>query len=362
MEISKVIDAFKVKSSYKSHEQLLAGHINITLLVTLQNDEKYILQRMNKYVFKNPVELMENIINVTKFMKKKYQEENKDYNRYVLDFVKAKTGNYYYKDDEDEYWRMYHYIDNSDTYYAADKLEILFETGKAFGSFQRYLSDFDASLLHETIPNFHNTIERYKNLKASAKIDKMHRFSAIKELYDEFLLLEPLACKMTIMLNDGLLPLRVTHNDTKCNNVLIDNETNKALAVIDLDTIMPGLSGFDFGDSIRSGTAKAKEDEENPDLIGCDVAKFEAYARGFLSVTKNALTKNEIDTLVLGAFNMTIEVGVRFLTDYLDGDVYFHTSKVNHNLIRAKNQLAMAKDILRKSDQLDAIIAKIINE
>ena len=359
MELAKIIDNFEVNSEFESAVQLLAGHINVTQLVTLKNKEKYILQRMNKYVFKNPPELMENIINVTKFIEEKYEKAGKDYTRYVLDFLLTRDGKYYFVDDEGEYWRCYHYIDNSDTYYAADSEKILFETGKAFGMFQEQLSTFDASILHETIRDFHNTIQRYKNLKESARKDVMHRLEKVKDVYDEFISLEDEACKMSYMLQRGELPLRVTHNDTKCNNVLIDNDTNEALAVIDLDTIMPGLAGFDFGDSIRSGAATAKEDEKDTSLVKCDIEKFRAYARGFLLATSKSLTKLEIKTLALGAFNMTCECGVRFLTDYLDGDLYFHVTSEDQNLIRAKNQLALAKDILKKKTTLDAVIRDI---
>ena len=330
MELSRVIETFKIDNKYKFHEQLFSGHINETYLVTLDNNDKYIVQKMNNYVFKDPVALMDNIINVTTYIKEQYKKIGVDSKRYVLDFIESKD-NKYYSIVDGNYYRMYHYIDNSDTYYSSDNLNILYEMGYAFGNFQKMLSSFDASTLHEIIPNFHNTIDRYNNLKKSIALDVKGRVAEVKDLIDEYMKYEELACKMTHMLQDGELPLRVTHNDTKCNNVLIENGTNKGIAVIDLDTIMPGLAGFDFGDSIRSGASMAKEDEIDASLIGCDVNKFEAYAKGFLKATKDTLTQNEKDTLVLGAFNMTIECGVRFLTDYLDGDKYFHVKFENQN-------------------------------
>lgn len=361
MELKEIVENFNVDSPLKTSTQLFAGHINITQLIELENGEKYILQRMNKYVFKDPVGLMHNIISVTSFMRKQYLDNNLNPDKYVLNFVTTKNGLYYYIDQDLEYWRMYHYIDNSDTYYAVDNLKIVYETGKAFGKFQVALSKFDASILNETIPNFHNTIDRFNNLKISYNKDIKHRANEVKDIYDEFLSYEELALKMTKMLNEGVLPLRVTHNDTKCNNVLIENDTYLGLAVIDLDTIMPGLAGFDFGDSIRSGSATAAEDETDLSKVSCDIDKFKSYALGFLSETKDSLTKAELDTLALGAFNMTIECGARFLTDYLDGDKYFKTKYDRHNLDRAINQLHMAKDILSKKDVLDKIINDIVN-
>ena len=358
MILEDIAKKFGIDGELNDKEHITIGHINQTYRVRFGKTD-YIMQRMNKFVFKNPPKLMENIINVTKFLKNKLESNGKSSDRYVLNFIKALDGNYYVMDDEGEYWRAYYYINDSVTYNAIDSLEIMEGAGEAFGEFQNQLSDFDASILSETIPNFHNTINRYKLLKEAKEKDSFNRYESVKDVYDEYLKLEPIACKMTEMLNKGELPLRVTHNDTKCNNVLFDIKTNKPLAVIDLDTVMPGLIGFDFGDSIRTGGASSREDESDLSKIYVVLDKFEAFARGFLKKTKGSLTKNEIDTMALGAITMTTECGARFLTDYLEGDVYFHSSYEKQNLVRAKCQLKLAQDMLSKLDKMEEIIKSI---
>ena len=357
MELLKIANKFGIFGEIEETEHIVIGHINQTYRIKI-NGSNYIMQRINKYVFKNPIELMDNIINVTTYIKNYLINKNMPTDRYVLSFIKEEGGNYYVIDDEGEYWRMYHYIGDASTYNIITDLKILENTGKAFGTFQNELSSYDASTLHETIPNFHNTIDRYQKLEKAAKEDIVNRFDSVKDLYDEYMSIKDIATKMCHMLNEGLLPLRVTHNDTKCNNVLLDNATNEALAVIDLDTVMPGLAGFDFGDSIRTGAVYSKEDESDPSKIFMVLEKFEAFAKGFLSVTKDSLTQNEIDTLPLGAITMTTECGVRFLTDYLEGDVYFKPKYEGQNLIRAKSHILLAKDMINKLDKMNEIIKK----
>ena len=359
MNIESVAKLFGINGPLEEDEHITIGHINVTHHVKIGGSD-YIIQKINKFVFKNPVALMDNIIKVTGFIKNKLEKSNSKTDRYVLSFIKAPSGNYYVIDDDGEYYRMYYYVGNAITYNVIDSLEIMERTGIAFGNFQCQLSDFDASLLSETIPNFHNTINRYKNLENAKEKDEFNRFESVKDIYNEFMSIKNTAIKMTEMYNNKELPLRVTHNDTKCNNVLFDIDTNEPLAVIDLDTVMPGLTGFDFGDSIRIGAANSKEDETDKSKIFMNLDKFEAFAKGFLSKTKTSLTEKEIETLPLGAITMTTECGVRFLTDYLEGDVYFHKSYENHNLDRAKSQLLLAQDMIKKYDEMKAIIKKIV--
>ena len=360
MDLSKVAKLFGINNKIVEEEHITIGHINVTYRVKFDDDKEYIMQRINKYVFKDPVSLMNNIILTTTHIRNELTRKNMPVDRYVLSFIKALDGNYYVIDSENEYWRMYHYITHSLTYNVMDNMDIIENCGYAFGNFQCQLSNFNASLLSETIPNFHNTISRFENLKKAKEKDEFNRFESVKDLYDEYLKLEEISTRMTRMLNNNELPLRVTHNDTKCNNVLFDLTTNEPLSVIDLDTVMPGLAGFDFGDSIRTGAANNREDESDPTKIYLCLDKFRAFAKGFLKTTKDSLTKNEIDTLALGAITMTLECGSRFLTDYLEGDVYFHEKYKGQNLIRAKSQLILGKDMINKSDQMNAIIQELL--
>lgn len=359
MNLIDIAKLFGINGTIEEEEHITIGHINLTYRVKI-NGSEYIMQRINTYVFKDPIALMDNIVKVTSFIKKELEFKNMPTDRYVLSYIKSLNGKYYVIDNENHYWRMYHYIPHSLTYNSIDDLEVIKNVGVAFGSFQRQLASFDASTLVETIPNFHNTIDRYLKLEKAKEADSFNRFLSVKDLYDEYMEVKPIAIKMTEMFNNGLLPLRVTHNDTKCNNVLFDIDTKEPLSVIDLDTVMPGLAGFDFGDSIRTGGVNSKEDESNPNKIFMCLDKFEAFAKGFLSVTKESLTKNEIDTLPLGAITMTAECGVRFLTDYLEGDVYFNPKYEGQNLIRAKAHILLVKDMISKLDKMNEIIENIV--
>ena len=360
MDLSNIAKLFGISSKIVEEEHITIGHINLTYRVKFETGEEYIMQRINKYVFKDPDALMNNIILTTTHIKNELIKKNLPYDRYVLSFIKALNGKYYSVDNENEYWRMYHYISHSLTYNVMENLNILENCGYAFGNFQCQLSNFDASLLSETIPNFHNTISRFENLRKAKEKDEFHRFESVKDLYNKYMELEEISTRMTKMLMNKELPLRVTHNDTKCNNVLFDIETGEPLSVIDLDTVMPGLAGFDFGDSIRTGGVNNKEDESDPSKIFVCLDKFEAFAKGFLKTTKDSLTQNEIDTLALGAITMSLECGARFLTDYLEGDVYFKEKYKGQNLIRAKSQLIQGLDMINKLDKLNEIIKNLL--
>ena len=345
--------------------ELGGGHINSTFYVKLNDNGKekeFVIQRINHNVFTNPEELMENIASVTNHIKKKIRSQESDSSRAVINFCKSIDGKHSYQDENGDFWRMYKYISNSKTYNSTNSLKVLNETGKAFGEFQLLLDDFPINELHITIPNFHNTKNRYKQFYKALKEDPVGRVNSVKTLINDYIALENLATKMYDMHENGKLKLRVTHNDTKCNNVLFDKTTNKKLCVIDLDTVMPGLVGFDFGDAIRFGANSSAEDEHDLTKVKIDLDKFEAFTKGFLSKLSKTLTPKEMSTLSLGAITMTIECGLRFLTDYIDGDNYFKVNYPEHNMVRAKCQLALAQDMIKNYKKMQEIVHNCCKE
>lgn len=323
-----------------------SGHINSTYRVKTADGQEYVLQRINHHVFPHPEDVMENSVAVTNHLRRKGCN--------ALCFLLTKEGSACYRDDQGNYWRMYGFIPGL-ALDAPEQPEDLYQAGVAFGRFQALLADFPSETLHPVIPRFHDTPHRYKQLKDAIAADKMGRVAAVQKELVWLFRQETLAGTLQRMQDAGQLPLRVTHNDTKLNNVLLDSKTRTPLCVLDLDTVMPGLSAFDFGDAIRFGAAKNKEDASSN---GIDLYLFEMYTRGFLQEAQG-LTEKELSVLCLGAFVMTLEVGMRFLTDYLDGDRYFKTGYPEQNLHRARNQLALAADILDKLPQMEEILQKI---
>ncbi|MBR2384874.1 MAG: aminoglycoside phosphotransferase family protein [Clostridia bacterium] len=355
---------FGIEGEYLRYELVTNGHINTTYKVYFfrDNEEKdYILQRINTYVFKNPVEVMNNISSVTEYIRAKIKQGGISAKRFVLHYYKnVDDGNYYIIGDQGGFWRLCRYIDDSVTFNETDNLTVLEESGKAFGNFQLHLADYPAKSLHIAIPHFHNTVMRYQTFKESIERNDSGRRDNVLPEIEEYLALEEFSTRMYKMQKRNELPLRVTHNDTKCNNVLFDATTFENLAVIDLDTVMPGLVAFDFGDSIRFAGNTCKEDETDLSKVKLDMAKYEAFTRGFVKTVGHTLTQNEKDTLALGAVTMTVECGMRFLTDYLDGDKYFKVEYDNHNLDRARCQLALAKDMIAHFDEMNAIVKKYL--
>ena len=349
-DFNEIIKAFNVKGSIKEVEQIDTGLINQTFKVTLEDNSKYIIQRINHNVFKDIDGLMDNVFNVTSFLKEKGLTE-----RYALKFLLTKEGKHYFRKD-DSYFRMYIYVDNALTYDTSEDLSIIKEIGKGFGNFQNLLHDFPINTLNDTIVDFHNTPKRYEQLEKAKEVNYQNRLEECLDLYNKYLEVKDIACQISTL----NLPLRVTHNDTKCNNVLIDENTHKSLAVIDLDTIMPGLSVFDFGDSIRSIATSVIDTRKDYDKASLRLDKYEAYTKGFLSQVKSSLTKLEIENLSLGAITMTIECGVRFLTDYLNGDTYFKTKYEKHNLFRAYSQINLALSMIENKKEMDEIIKKCL--
>ena len=362
-KIEKICRKFGIDGEYLSYELLTNGHINTTYKVYFVRRgevKDYILQRINVYVFKNPEAVMENIVKVTEYIREKIKATGVSAKRYVLHYQPTENGKYYFVDEKDGFWRCARFIDDSVTYNETDDLGIIEECGKAFGDFQLKLADFPVKQLYITIPHFHNTVMRFEAFDNAVKENAAGRADEVKADIGEYKALEETATEMYKMQRRGELPLKVTHNDTKCNNVLFDKGSGKYLCVIDLDTVMPGLVGFDFGDAIRFIANSAKEDEKDLSKVSLDLDKFEAFAKGFIGKVGAELTENEKNTLALGAITMTLECGVRFLTDYLNGDVYFKTEYDEHNLDRARCQLALAKDMIGKYSEMKNIVSKYL--
>jgi len=361
----EALDAFRLPGKLIRCEKYGNGHINDTFLaVTLDEgiEKRFILQRMNNEVFKDPETLMRNIVLVTDFLKEKIRERGGDVERETLNPLKTAEGNAFYRDSIGSFWRVYKYITDAVSLDQVRSPEDFYESAAAFGRFSGQMASFDASQLAETIPDFHNTPKRYEAFMAAVEADVCGRASQVRE---EIAFFEAHKEDMEYcagQLAKGLIPLRVTHNDTKLNNIMIDAKTGKGLCVIDLDTVMPGLSIFDFGDSIRFGANTAVEDERDLSKVSLSLELFESYVRGYLTGCDGALTDEEIRLLPYGARNMTLECGMRFLTDYLQGDTYFMVHREGHNLDRAHTQIALVKDMERKWQQMEDIVAKVNRE
>ncbi len=360
-KIKEAIEAIDFKGKVIDYKRFGSGHINDTFLLICEDGEKiikYILQRMNSDIFTDIQGVMENIIGVTTFLRKKIEEENGNPDRETLTVICTKDGKSYFMDSIGSYWRAYLYIEDASCYDVVEKPEDFYETAKAFGRFQFLLSEYPTEKLHETIPDFHNTPVRMEAFKKALKEDICGRRSmAEKEI--QFIMEREKEMSIAIdMLKEGKLPLRVTHNDTKLNNIMIDDKTREGICVIDLDTVMPGLSINDFGDSIRFGANTAKEDEVDLSKVSLSLPLFEIYIKGFLEGCNNSLTEEEIKMLPMGAKLMTLECGMRFLTDFLSGDTYFKIHRDNHNLDRARTQLSLVADMENKWKEMEGIVSR----
>ncbi|MBQ9761164.1 MAG: aminoglycoside phosphotransferase family protein [Clostridia bacterium] len=349
-ELKKIGERFALKGEFCSYKQMTNGNINSTYQVFYNENgaaHAYIFQRINQNVFKKPVEIMQNIDKVTSHILAKGGNS--------LNFYKTTDGENYLFDDAGGFWRVTDFIE-SVTFNSCEDTATISNVGAAFGEFQMQLADFDGSLLFETIPNFHNTKNRYEHFHAVVTADPVGRVSKVRIELEKLEDLETRACELSVRYANGDFPIRVTHNDTKANNVLFDKVTLKPLVVIDLDTVMPGMAMYDFGDAVRFICNTAEEDEADLSKVSFDIEKFRAFAQGYIGQVKNALTKDELDSLVLGAFSATVELAVRFLDDYVNGDTYFKVLYPEHNLVRARCQLTLALDILKKYDQLLDIV------
>ena len=360
-KVTHIAEHFDYEGKILAVEPYGNGHINDTYRLTYEKDGTHsyvILQRMNRNVFPKPVEVMENIAGVTAFLKEKIKKNGGDPNRETLTVIPAKNGNYYHVDAQGEYWRAYLFITDTKCYDRAESEELFYESAYAFGNFQSMLADYPAETLHETIVNFHNTKARFAAFKKAVEEDVMGRAAEVQEEIQFVLEREADANYFTDLVEAGELPIRVTHNDTKLNNVLMDAATGKGLCVIDLDTVMPGLAMNDFGDSIRTGASTGDEDEKDLSKISCDMELFDIYAKGFIKGCGGKLINREIELLPMGAKIMTYECGLRFLMDYLQGDVYFKIHRPEHNLDRCRTQFKLVADMEAKWQQMQDIVKK----
>lgn len=360
MKIKELAEKFRLPGELVSVSVISNGNINTTYDVKLDHAGKeghYVFQKINMFVFKSPKKIMSNIEKITRHIADKLECEGKNRDQ-VMHFFYTEDGKNYYLDDNG-FWRVSEYVHNTVTYNECDNLERLCSAGSAFGNFQNMLSDFDATTLYETIPNFHNTRSRLAVFFRHVNEDPCGRVDEVREEIEKIRSLRPLAQRLNELIDSQELPLRVTHNDTKINNILFDKDTDEAKTVIDLDTVMPGLVAYDFGDAIRSAANTAAEDEPDLSKVHLDLERFRAFATGFVRELKGSLTPIEIKTLALGAFTMTAELAVRFLDDYITGDQYFKTLYRGHNLVRTRCQLALATEMLDRMGEMNRIIADI---
>lgn len=361
MEKENILRQFELDFPPSSVSSYGQGHINRTYLVETSGNERYILQGINKTVFPRPEELMENIVKVTLYLKDMIEKSGGNPDRETLTLVPALDGKSFFKDEEGEYYRVYRFIEDAVTLNAVGQLTDFYESGIAFGRFQSMLRDFPAETLHCVIPDFHNTAKRFLALEKAVELDTCGRKEEVKKEIDFIWERRQEMSLLADMQKAGALPLRVTHNDTKLNNVMLDKKSHKALCVIDLDTVMPGSALYDFGDALRMGGSAAAEDETDLDKVRFEAAAFEAFARGYLSEMKDALTETEIALLPLSVKLMTYESGVRFLTDYLNGDTYFKIHREHHNLDRARNQFKLVADIASKEALLAEAVRRVVD-
>ena len=359
--LTEVLAAFDFPATLLGAVRYGQGHINDTFCVLCQPQEgdaiRFILQGLSLAAFPRQDELMENFVGITSYLRDKIIAQGGDPLRETLSLVKTRDGKDYYTDGSGKVWRLTPFIENTDCFQSATP-ELFEASARAFGRFQYMLQGYPAETLHEAIVNFHNTEDRYAKFIAALEADKLGRAKDVQAEI-EFVTSRKADCSVALQaLRDGILPLRVTHNDTKLNNILIDRDTHEGICVIDLDTTMPGLSINDFGDSIRFGANHSKEDEKDLSKVNFDIELYEAYTRGFIQGAQGGLTENELKYLPWGARLMTLECGIRFLTDYLDGDNYFRIHYPEQNLDRCRTQFKLVKDMEEQFDAMAAVIEK----
>ena len=353
MNLTDILKQFHTETSIEPYGN---GHINDTYCV---QTPRYILQRINTQIFQNPKKLMENIENVTAFLREKIAEAGGDPERETLTVIKTTDGKPYFCTDDGRYFRAYRFIEGTKTIEGEKTVQDMYQAGRGFGRFAKMLSHFPVEKLYETIPDFHDTPKRVDALKKAIQEDKAGRASSVQTEIEFALKHAEFADTVTKGIQEGSIPMRVTHNDTKLNNILFDAETGEAVCVIDLDTVMPGSMLYDFGDALRVGASSGAEDETDLDKVWFDVEVFEKFAEGYLCETSNSLTEQEMDLLSFAPKLLTYECGIRFLTDYLNGDTYFKIHREHHNLDRARNQFKLVADIAEKEEKLYEIVKRM---
>ncbi|MBA4387370.1 MAG: mucin desulfatase [Verrucomicrobia bacterium] len=361
-DIKKVGAQFKVEGKFQSASPYGSGHINDTYAAVYDKggrNVRYILQRINHNIFKNTAGLMDNVKRVTEHQRDFLVRTGaKDLDRRALRLVPSRNGMHYLKDDEGNTWRVYDFIEGASTYDKIERIEHAYLAAKAFGEFQKQLVDMPGGRLVETIPDFHNTPKRFDAFKKAVEADVKGRAKSCRSEMEFVKRHEEMTGRLVGLQAKGIIPERVTHNDTKINNVMLDDKTGEGICVIDLDTVMPGLALYDFGDMVRTATNSAAEDENDLSKVFSRIEVFEALVKGYMEASGDFLNEAEVENLVLGGKMMTFEVGMRFLTDFLSGDVYFKTQRDNHNLDRARNQFKIVESITEQEAKFDRIVRK----
>lgn len=363
--IAHIGDQFAIDGEFLYGEELRNGHINTTYRACYRTDDghedRYILQRINDYVFKDPALVMKNVEKVTRHISWKILRRRRDAAGQTLTLYPARGGRTYINlPEEGGMWRCYNNIEGTHTYDVVENTRQAYQAGYAFGSFQELISDMNPEDIKESIPDFHNTPKRCADLFAAAAADVMGRVASCTKELELVRSWEGRLSRLADMQKNGILPTRITHNDTKINNVMLDEDTDDAVCVIDLDTVMPGLSLYDFGDMVRTATCMASEDEEDLSKVTMQMPFFESLAEGYLDAAHSFLTPKEVEQLPFSGWLITAEIGIRFLTDYLDGDRYFRIERPDHNLVRARNQFALAASIEANLPRMVRYVQRLI--
>jgi Ser/Thr protein kinase RdoA (MazF antagonist) len=359
-----IVPHFKFEGEFLQAEPSGFGHINDTYVAYFRladgSIRRYIMQRINHFVFKKPEVLMANIAAVIAHLRRKIIAAGGNPDRETLTLIPSTDGAAFHRTNGGFYWRAYLFIENAYTYQIPESLDHVYNAGRAFGNFQQLLSDFPVHQLYETIPDFHHTVKRFETFISVVEEDKYNRAQDVKDEINFIMRRAGETSLLVDMIEQGELPVRVTHNDTKYNNVMIDDETGEGICIIDLDTVMPGSYLYDFGDAIRSITNTGEED--NPDLsrVNFNLETFEKFTQGYLDVTRDTLTRTEIDNLAFSAKLITIEQGMRFLTDHLVGDIYYRIHRENHNLDRCRTQFKLVNDMEEVYDMMKKIIERCL--
>ena len=356
-DLTDIISHFSIDGDVTETAPYGEGHINSTFRVQTTQDQ-YILQRINSDVFQYPEQVMHNIQGVTSFLRERILAHGGDPRRETLTIIPTKDGHTFYRTPQGDYFRMYLFIDGARTYQIVEKPEHFYYAARAFGRFQNMLADYPAGDLYETIPNFHNTRIRFDTFAKAVENDKTGRKKDVLPEIEFAMARRDMGGLLVDAIAGGSIPLRVTHNDTKFNNVMIDDKTGEGICVIDLDTVMPGSMLYDYGDSIRFGANLVEEDERDLSIVCLDLPLFEQFTKGFLVELKSSITKREIELLPESAILMTLECGIRFLGDHLDGDTYFRIHREGQNLDRARTQFKLVADMENRIDEMREVVAR----
>jgi Ser/Thr protein kinase RdoA (MazF antagonist) len=361
VDFTRVVSQFRLTGEYLDTSVYNRGHINDTFVARTRTGagvRRYVLQRINHHVFRQPEQLMANIEAVTVHLRAKILAAGGDPARETLSLVPTHDNLTFYRSPEGDYWRIYDFIEGAQTYETIESSEHVYNASKAIGNFQRLLSDFPITRLYETIPDFHNTRRRFETFAATVEQDPLKRAASVREEIDFVLQREGVVSVLVDMRAKGELPERITHNDTKFNNIMIDDQTGQGVCIVDLDTVMPGLSLYDFGDAIRSAANPAAEDEPDLSRVVFDIGVYEQFTHGYLDAVRHSLTPAEIDLLPFSAILMTLECGMRFLADHLAGDTYFRIHRPHQNRDRARTQFKLVRDMEAEMERMKAIVEK----